>query len=329
MKRSARLFSILGIVLLLAFINSAGVRAQEKDYPNRPITIIVPFTAGGGVDVSYRALANEIQKPLGQPVLVECKPGAGGIVGGDFVAKAKPDGYTLGAFGSTSCDPELYAHFRKASYTSQDLRPVVRYFVMSHALVTRTNMPWNNLKEFMKYVKDNPNKVRWGHPGIVHPYHILGVMLSKKYQLEMVPVPFKGAADIIIALLGGHIESGIASVASAKPHVESGKMIVLAVQNPNRVAYMPDAPTFADLGFDLGLAPYYNGLFVPKGTPDGIVKKLHDTVKRTIESQTMKDFAYRTGIDLYYGDANDLINDMKKDREVIGSLLKDIIQQEK
>lgn len=329
MKRAIHSIGMIGIVLLIAFLSFSMGNAQEKEYPNRPITIIVPFTAGGGVDVSYRALANELQKYLGQPVLVECKPGAGGIVGGDFVAKAKPDGYTLGGFGSTSCDPEIYTHFRKASYTSQDLRPVVRYFVMSHALVTRTNMRWNNLKEFMKYVKDNPNKVRWGHPGIVHPYHILGVILSKKYQLEMIPVPFKGAADIIISLLGGHIEAGIASVASAKPHVESGKMIILAVQNPSRVAYMPDAPTFADLGFDLGLAPYYNGLFVPKGTPDGIVKKLHDTVKRAVETQTIKDFAYRTGIDIYYGDANDLVNDMKKDREVLGGLLKDIIKQEK
>jgi tripartite-type tricarboxylate transporter receptor subunit TctC len=330
-KILCKLIVIIAFLILslhAAFLSMNAI-AGEIGYPNRPITIVNQFTAGGGGDLALKALAREMQIFLGHPVLVESKPGASGIVAGDYVARARPDGYVIGGFSSTACDPELYTQFRKASYSSTDLIPIVRYLAYSYCLFSKKDAPWSSLNDFFKYVHENPNKVRWGHPGVGHQYHILGVALSKTNNLEMIPVPFKGASDILIAVLGGHIEIGIGAVAAVKSQVDSGKAIILAIQHSERVSYMPNVPTFKELGCDLGLAPYYMGLFAPKGTPDEVIRKIHDSVKKAVETQQLKDAANSIGFDLYYGTANDLINDMKNDRNTIGNLLKEILKQEK
>jgi tripartite-type tricarboxylate transporter receptor subunit TctC len=320
-------FSFIGPILILVIIlGLSKAPAEEKGYPNKPITIVIEYPVGGGSDVACRALANEMQSYLGQPVLVESKPGASGIIAGNYVAKAKPDGYIISAFTSTACDPDLYSRFRKASYSTQDLKPIVRYLAFPYALFSNKNVPWKNLQELVKYVKDNPNRVRWGHLGVGHRYHLLGVALSKANKLEMIPVPFKGASDVVVAVLGGHIEVGIGSVASVSGQVQAGRIMILGIQHPTRVSYMREIPTFKELGYDLGLAPYYVGLFAPKGTPEEVVNKIHDSVKWAIETPSLKDFANKAGFELYYGSASDLISEMKKDREVIGGLIEDIIK---
>lgn len=325
MKRMASHFNSIGIVLILVVILLfSNAAAEEKGYPNKPITIVIEYPVGGGSDIACRALSNEIQKYLGQPVLVESRSGASGIIAGNYVAKAKPDGYIISAFTSTAYDPNLYTQFRKASYTTEDLKPIVRYLAFPYGIFSNKNAPWKDLPEFIKYVKDNPNKVRWGHLGIGHRYHLLGVALSKTNNLKMIAVPFKGASEVVVAALGGHIDIGFGSTASVKGHVQSGKMVVLAIQHPKRVAFMPETPTFKELGYDPGLAPYLVGFFAPKGTPDEVVNKIHDAVRRAIETPSLQDFANKAGYELYFGSATDLVNDMKKDQEVIGGLLKDI-----
>lgn len=329
MSRILHHFGVIILILVFATLGFFPVNAGGKEYPSRPITIIVQYPTGGGVEATSRALAHEIQGYLGQPVLVECRPGAAGIIAGDNVAKAKPDGHIIGVLTDTAITPEVYEHFRKAPYTSEDLKPVARFFVMPYALVSKKDVPWKNLPEFIKYAKDNPNKVRWGHMGIGQTYYFPYFALSKRNKLEMIPVPYKGGADFVTAILGGHIDVGIVSLTSAKGHVLGGKMKMLAVHHPTRVSGMPDMPTFKEQGYDLGLLPFYAGLFVPKATPDDVTKIIHDAVKRAVETPALKNFTTQMCVELYYGSAADLLNDIKKDREVIGDLLKDIIKEGK
>ncbi len=327
MQKRYSSFAIITIILLVGVISSVG--AEEKGFPSSPITIVIEYPVGGGSDVACRALANEMQRYLKQPVLVESRPGASGIIAGNYVAKARPDGYTISAFTSTACDPDLYSHFRKANYSTQDLNPIARYLAFPYALFSNKNAPWKNLDEFISYAKSNPNKVRWGHLGVGHQYNILGVALSKGNKLEMIPVPFKGASEVVVGVLGNHIDLGIGSLASIRGHVQAGKLTILAIQHPQRVSFMPEIPTFKELGYDLGLAPYYVGLFAPKETPKEVINKLHGAVKEATETPALKEFSKKAGFELYYGSAGELLSDMKKDREVIGALLKDIAKQEK
>jgi tripartite-type tricarboxylate transporter receptor subunit TctC len=320
-------FSIIISILILTLSISA-VSAAEKEWPNRPITIIIGYPAGGGVDIINRALAKEMQQVLGQPITVESRPGASGIVAGEYVAKAKPDGYTIGVFDGGSFAPEAYTRLRKAPYNSQDLEPVVRWFNLPYGLISRTDVPWKNLKEFITYVKVNPNKMRLGYPGLGHQYHLLYYGLARANNLEMIEVPYKGSGELKVALLGGHVEVVTSSVAALKPFFQTGEARLLAVHSSKRMAEFPEIQTFRELGLAEVTDPIY-GFFVPKGTPEEIKMKIHDTVKRALETPAFKTFAKENCIELYYGSANDLRGDTRREIEVIGPLLEGFIKKYK
>ncbi len=322
MGRVKFMLGIIGSILALIF--SLAVVAAGQEYPSRPITLISQYAAGGGTYVAEKAISEELQKLFKHPVLVESKPGGGGLVAGDYVAKAKPDGYIMGLFSSPACIPELYSSGRKTTYTSQDLIPVVRYYATTGGLISKKEAPWKNLDEFIKYVKANPKKIKWGHSGVGHQFHLYVVSLAKLNKLEMVPVPFRGASPLITAVLGGHIEAGIVSIASVKGHVESGRIQVLAVKHHERISCLPDIPSVKELGYDMGFPPMYKAFFAPKGTPVEVMKKFQDTVKQVLETPSFKEQANRLCIDLYYGSSADVLSNMKTEREVIGPVLKDI-----
>lgn len=319
---------LVGLVslLILTTVIACPPVTKAEEYPNSAVTLINQFPVGGGADIALRAIATDLEKILKQPVLVESKAGAAGIIAGEYVARAKPDGYIIGGFHSTACVPEVYNDLRPASYSSQDLQPVARYFVALSGLWSKKDAPWKNLGEFITYVKNNPRKVKWGHQGVGHRFHILGVALAKAHNLEMIAVPFKGAGPLITAVLGGHVDVGIGGVAGVLGHVQSGKMLVLAVDGDERAWCMPDIPTFRELGYDPGLPPYYFAFFVPRDTPRDRVKKIHDAVKEVIEAATFREKARKLCLDLSYGSASDVMNDIKRDKESISKLLVDILK---
>lgn len=288
MKRLAA--SIFSSIFLLAV--TGNVRAQAP-YPDRPITLVNPLPSGGGVDIAMRGLAKELQTILGQPVLVESRAGAGGTIAGTYIAQSKPDGYAIGLLQSTQALPEIYTAFQKPPYTSEQLRPVVRFMSLTYALPSRAGAPWKTMAELVQYIKDNPGKVRWGRTiGVGHPLHLLAYSLLKKQNLKVIEVPFKGAADAITALLGNHIDVAFGvSVTSIEGHVSAGKMSILAIHNPTRLKSMPDVPIFTEQGLDPGVVPIYNAFFVAKDTPDPVVMKFHDAVKTALESPQMIEFA--------------------------------------
>lgn len=324
MSRSIHYLFIIPIIILSFSISTA----QGKEYPISPITIINPYPVGGGVDAAARALAKEIQQHLGQPVIVESKPAAMGLIAGEYVAKAKPDGYTIGIFTSASFHPEVYKPFRKASYTSNDIEPVIRYMILASGLASRAGMPWNNLNELVKYVQDNPNKVRVGHSGFGNPNHILYYSLAKANKLEMIEVSFKGAGDFKVALLGGHVDVGMTSMSSVKPFIEQGRVKMLAIQYPKRMAAYPEVPTYDEIGCLPKGYPYpIYGLFVPKGTSEAVKKIIHDVTKQAMETTFLQTFAKENDIDLYYGEPGHLREDTKKEKEVFGTIIEEMAKK--
>jgi tripartite-type tricarboxylate transporter receptor subunit TctC len=312
----------------VSVLGGASAAAQDR-FPSKPVTLVNPLPAGGGVDIAMRGLAREMQAVLGQPVLVESRPGAGGTIAGEYVARAKPDGYVMGLLQSTQAIPEVYAAFQKPPYASGDLRPVVRYMTLPYALPSRAGAPWKDFPEFVKYVQANPNKVRWGRTtGVGHPLHLVAHALYKKNNLQVIEVPFKGAADAIAALLGGHIDVGFGiSVTAIQGHVQAGKMTILALHNPQRLAVLPEIPTFKDMGYDPGVVPVYNTFFVPRGTPDDIVKRLHDGVKAAMETPALREYAKKNVFELYYGGEREIAEELRRDREVSAALVEEVAKQ--
>lgn len=318
-----RKFIALGL-LSGTLISSATASTQAQgQFPDRPVTLICPLPAGGGVDIAMRGLAQEMQTILGQPVLVESRAGASGTIAGSYVAQAKPDGYVVGLFQSPQAIPEVYSDFLKPPYTSEQIRPVARYMSLVFGMPSRPDAPWKTIGELVEYIKANPGKVRWGHTiGVGHPLHLLTYSLLKKHDLKVIEVPFKGAADAITALLGGHIDVAFgASVTATAGHAAAGRLSILAIHNPARLQSMPDVPTFTEQGLDPGVMPVYNTFFVPKGTPDAVVAKLHDAIKKAIETPTLIEYARKNGFELYYGSESDVQTELKRDREVTASLI--------
>jgi tripartite-type tricarboxylate transporter receptor subunit TctC len=316
MTLSRLTLSVLWIVAAQLVISGSAL-AQER-FPSRPITLLNPLAVGGGVDIAMRGLAAEMQPLLGQTVVVLSRPGAGGLIAGQALARAKPDGYTMGLLQSTQAIPEAYDAVQKAPYTSDELRPVVRFMKLVFALPSRADAPWKTFPEFVSYVRANPNKVRWGRTvGLGHPLHLLSYSLLAKNNLQVIDVPFKGAGEAIIALLGGHVDVAFGvSVTSIETQVRAGKMSILALHNAERLKAFPDAPTFAEQGVDPGVPPIYNTFFVPKGTPDDVVKRLHDAVKAAMETPAMREHAQRNQYELYYGSEADILDELRRDRAV-------------
>jgi len=309
------------IIIFFFFIGAVSMGlAEEVKYPEKPVTAVVQFPIAGGGDIYVRGLANVIEKYFGQPWTVINKPGGAGVVAGDFLSKAKPDGYTICNLISTGADPELYSYFRKPTYKFSDLAPIIRVISYSYCLVTRSDVPWRNLKEFIEYVKAHPKEIRWAHQGVGHPYHLLGVALSRQNGLDMTDVPFKGSADENLAVLGKKVEAAIVSVVTAKQFVEAGQMLMLAVQSPSRLPYLPKVPTFEELEQVRGFPIHYDALFAPKGTPDYIIKKIHDAVKKAMEDDAFKSAMDKSGMDILYGTPEDVKRDVEIHRKVYGEI---------
>jgi tripartite-type tricarboxylate transporter receptor subunit TctC len=329
MSRVASQRSIIGVILIvLLTLGLFTAIAETGEFPTKPLTIINPWSVGGGVDRASRALAKEMEKISG-PVVVESRPGATGLRGGDYVVKAEPDGYTMGVFGDSEFCPEAYSAMRKAPYSSDDLEPVIRWFVLPYGISSRTDRPWKNLDEFIKYIKAHPNKVRLGHTGVGHTYHTLWYNLAKKHNLKVVEVPFAGAGPAKTALRGGHVDFALTSVSSVQGFIQEGTVKMLAIHHPHRFSEFPNVPTFEELGYLPGYPYNLKGMWVPVGTPEARKKKIHDIVKEAIETPGFKAFAKKSLFDPYYGTPDDLRAAIKAAKEIIAPLVEEVSRKYK
>ncbi len=281
--RLVRAASMAGLLALAALTLSGDCHAQAQSYPNRRISFVVPYPAGGATDVTARLLANKLSEAWKQPVVVENKSGAGGVVGNDYVAKAQPDGYTvLVAITQIIQAPSLV---QKLPYdVFKDLAPVTQVALSTIVLTVPEQQPIKSVKELVDLARANPGKMPYGSFGNATTSHLYGELLKKKAGIDMTHVPYRGAAPLLNDLLGNTVTAAFADLTTAGPHIKAGKVRALAVGGEKRRTHLPDVPTLAELGFAGFEAEGWIGVFVPAGTPKDIVQKLSEELARIIAS---------------------------------------------
>ncbi len=267
--------------------------AVAQTYPVKPIRFIVPFPAGGPTDICGRSAAKAISDALGQPVVVENRPGAGGTIGADAIAKAAPDGYTIGlpTISSLGIAPHMFA---KLPYDPiKDFTPITNVCIAVGALVAHPSFPASNVRELIAYAKANPGKVDYASPGVGTIVHLGVEHFAMLAGIKLNHVPYKGASPALADLLAGTIQlSADASLTGAIPNVKSGKLKVIAITSRNRSPLLPEAGTIAEAGFPGFDISAWFGMAGPAGMPPDIVTKLHAaTVKGLREKEVIDRFA--------------------------------------
>lgn len=266
-------------LFLAGVAGGAFAQGAAAEFPKRPVRMIVPFPAGGATDLVGRLLAVKMADAWGQPVVVENRPGASGMIGSDLVAKSPPDGQTiLVAITTHIQNPSLYA---KVPFDPiRDFEPVSQIVLSYLTLVVRPEVPANNLKEFVALAKANQGKYTFGSFGIASSSHIVGERFSRMAGLQMTHVPYKGSAPMTADLLGGQVNAAWADVSTATPHINAGKLKPLVVTGAQRAPMLPNVPTLGESGY-AGFEPLgWVGVLVPAGTPKPIVEKIAKEIAR-------------------------------------------------
>ena len=280
--------------LRLAFGIAAAafaLSAAAQQYPERPVTVVVPFTPGGSSDITARTVSAKLQESLGQSFVIDNKPGANGGLGGKFVANAKPDGYTLfvGSIGVFAINPVLYKDLGYDPRKDYDLLSVaVR---TPNALVVRTNFPANNVAELIDYLKKNPNKVSFGSSGTGSSDHLTAALFWQKTGTTGIHVPYKGGSAAQLDIIAGNCDMSFQNLGAITQYVKAGKMKILAVTSEKRDPAVPDVPTLAEAGVP-GIAVYSWQAFVaPKGLPANVKARLQPALIAAIKHpDTVKKF---------------------------------------
>ncbi len=268
------------LISAFVFILALGIPALAADYPTKPITLVIPYPAGGSTDVTGRVLAAAAKKYFGQPVIVENKGGGGGTVGPNLVIAKPADGYTLGIMASTTVT--ISWHMGKCNFNPiDDVNHIMRYTGYLYGFVVRADAPWKTFKDFVKYVKESPGKVTYGTTGVGAGPHLAMEQISHMAGMKMTHVPYKGGAECNSALLGGHVDS-VSDSTSWGPLVDAGKFRLLVVYTGARSARYPDVPTLKELGFDM-IFPSPLEIMGPKALPLPIVKKVQDSFKKALD----------------------------------------------
>ena len=257
--------------------------ASAQDWPTRPITWVVPFPPGGVTDNGARTVAKVLSEKLGQPVIIENKPGAGGIVGTEYVVNAKPDGYTF-LYASNGALVTYQFLYKKLSYDPQtSLTPVHGMADSPMLMMVRADAPYKTLAEFVDYAKKNPDKMNYFSVGNGSTQHLATELLLKEAGIKMAHIPYKGTSPGLTDLLGGVIDVMFDYAVVMKPQIDAGKLRPLAVTGAKRLANMPDVPTFAEQGFPGVVFTAWATIVFPAGVPQPIVNKLADAFGQSLE----------------------------------------------
>jgi tripartite-type tricarboxylate transporter receptor subunit TctC len=278
-----KLMGTAAAVLLAAGLGAAPRADAQSAYPNKPVRVVVAFTAGGTTDILARAVTQQMSEKLGQPFVIDNKPGGGGNIGTEFVVRAPADGYTLivNSVGPMAVNQTLYKNMTYDPLA--DLVPVVQIADVPNVLVVNPEVPAKTMEEFIAYAKANPNKLNYGSTGIGTSSHLSSYMLSKRIGAETLHVPYKGA-NALTDLLAGRIQFMFATIPSVIPHIRAGKLRAIAVSSLKRSRSLPDVPTVAEKGFAGFSAGSWFGFFAPKGTPAPVIALLNKSVNDALPS---------------------------------------------
>jgi tripartite-type tricarboxylate transporter receptor subunit TctC len=266
----------LAAVLLLSFASLANAA-----WPERPIHLVVPWAPGGSTDILARAVADKLTQSLGQPVIVENKPGASGNIGSDLVAKAKPDGYTIlfGSMSTHAINPSMYSNMPFDGV--EDFTPISMLAFVTNTMVVNPSLPAHDVKEFIAYCKAHPGQVAFASAGPGSTNHLSAALMEKMAGIKMLHVPYKGGAPAVVATVAGETQVLFTAGTQSLPHVKAGKLRLLAVTESHRSALLPDTPTVGETIPGYEMAVWY-GAFAPKGLPPELTRKLNAEINRAM-----------------------------------------------
>jgi tripartite-type tricarboxylate transporter receptor subunit TctC len=286
-----------GAVGVVALIGVAPA-ALAADYPTRPVTLVLGFAPGGPSDVIARTFGKKLEQVLGQPVVIENRPGAGGNVAGELVARAAPDGYTLllGSSGILAANVSLY---KKIGYDpAKDFAPITLVGAQANVVYVHPSVPARSLSELIALAKASPGKINYATGGHGTSPHLAGELLKTEAKIDIVHVPYRGTGPALQDVLAGHVQMGISAAAPIGPHIRSGAVRPLAVTTPKRTALLPDLPAIAEVaipGFD---ATAWHGLVAPAGTPKEVIGTLHRAMMTTLNDPDTRKTLTDLGLDV-------------------------------
>jgi tripartite-type tricarboxylate transporter receptor subunit TctC len=289
MKKRARTFAVLAAI-------AAGCANAQAPYPTKPVRVVVPSSAGGGTDIIARIVAPKLTQALGQQVVIDNRPGAGTMIGGELVAKAPPDGYTLLMCVSTlATNPVIY---RKVPYNAlTDFAPITRVLTAPNILVVHPSLPPRNVKELIAFAKARPGQINFGSAGLGTNPHLSMELFLSMTGLTMVHVPYKGSAPAIVDLLAGHIVVMTATALTGIPHVRAGRLRALGVTGDKRMPAAPDIPTIAEAGVPGYEAVQWYGLVAPANTPREVIARLNREMVTILQAPDVKEKFAADGAD--------------------------------
>jgi len=282
----------LVVALTLAICSPFAIAA---DYPDHPIKMVVAYPPGGATDVMARAVAQKLGERLKQSIVIENKPGASGQIGSEYVARSAPDGYTLifTAADTHSINPHVYP---KIAYDARrDFTPVAQVGYLPLALIVNPSVKASNVKEFVALAKAQPGKLTFASFGVGSSSHVAMEMLKAQAGIDLLHVPFQGAAPAVSAIMGGQVDAMMVPLTLAAPNHQAGKVRLLGVAAPARFAGAPDAPTFAEQGLPLNSAPWV-GILAPAKTPQDIVERLNREVNAALDDPQVQETLQKNGL---------------------------------
>ena len=285
---SGRRKALVALAGLAAGAAALPGAALAQAFPTKPITIVVPFSAGGTTDILARLVGQYLSTELGQPVVVDNKAGAGGNIGGQFAAKAPADGYTLfmGTVGTHAINAALY---KKMPFDHlKDFAPLSRVANVPNLLVANPKQPFSTVPEMIAYAKANPGKINFGSPGNGASPHLSGELFKSMAKVDLTHIPYKGSAPAVTDLLGNQIAIMFDNMPSVIPHVRSGKLRAIAITTAKRSPELPDVPTIAEAGVPGYEAMSWFGMFAPAGTPAPVLAKISGALAKVLANPEVK-----------------------------------------
>lgn len=325
-KSSRRLLARLATlctVAALVLASNASVRAQADDFPSRPITLLVPFVAGGSSDVVMRLVSKRVSERIKQPIVIDNRPGGAGNVAALAIKNAPKDGYTLmmGHTGTHAINATLYPDLKFDPV--KDFSPITPLISFNNTLIVNGGSPAKSVKELVALGKAKPDGLTYGSQGVGTGGHLLGVILAKQTGINMIHVPYRGVAPAVTDMVAGRVDLMFSSYVTAGPHIESGKLRMLAIAGAKRHPKFPELPTMAEAGFPGVEMGQWFGLFGPAGIPDPIVRKLNALFVEALESDEVRNTLLPQGSVIIPGTPEDLGAMVARDIVRLGQVVKD------
>ena len=309
MKRFHAIFAATLAAIACASPPAAG---QGKDFPSKPLRIVVPFAPGGGNDILARVIAPRVSEILGQPVIVDNRPGAGGNIGAEMVARAAPDGYTiLMASNQVTINPAAGA--KLPFELERDFAPVGMVASVPIILVANPQQPYKTLQEFIAYAEANPRTINYSSPGTGTPQHLAGELFARLTKTDLTHVPYKGTGPAIADVVGGQVQISFATLASVQSFLQIGRLKAIGIAGEKRAASLPELPTFVESGLKGYEAALWYSLLVPAATPRPIVTRLNAALEQVLGTPAVRERLAAQGFDPQASTPEQLAQRIKQD----------------